>query len=162
LYVSIDHLLFRQMMSRFASGVTIVTTACEGQLAGLTVSSFASLSLNPTLVLVCIAEYASSHSAIAEAGKYAVNILAEDQEHLSRRFASPATDTEKFVPGSYTLSARGLPLLTGALATLECDVVDMLRSGDHTIFVGEVMDAQANAGCPLLYYRSGYHQLDHS
>lgn len=155
--MTIDPSLFRQVMSRFVSGVTVVTTAWGDNLAGLTVSSFASLSLEPTLVMMGIANYATSRSAIAEAGQFAVNILAEDQEHLSRRFAS--LDTEKFVPGSYTLSERGLPLLHGVLATLECRVVNALPGGDHTIFVGEVMAARVNRGQPLIYYRSGYHQF---
>jgi flavin reductase (DIM6/NTAB) family NADH-FMN oxidoreductase RutF len=158
--VSIDKTLFRQVMSRFASGVTVVTTACDGHFAGLTVSAFTSLSLNPTLVLICLADYAASRSAVLEAGQFAVNILKEDQEYLSRRFASP--DAEKFVPGSYVLSERGLPLLRGALATVECQVTNTFPGGDHTIVVGEAMDVQVGSGSPLLYYRSGYHQLDRS
>ncbi len=158
--MGIDQLLFRQVMSRFASGVTIVTTACDGQYAGLTVSSFTSLSLNPTLVLVCIAEYATTYAALREAGQYAVNILSEQQEHLSRLFATP--EAEKFVPGTYTISEHGLPLLNDSLATLECRVINIFPGGDHTIFVGEVIAAQIHRGCPLLYYRSGYHQLERS
>ncbi|WP_322512081.1 flavin reductase family protein, partial [Chloroflexus sp.] len=92
----IDESLFRQTMSHFASGVTVVTTAHEGRLAGLTVSSFASLSLHPPLVLICIDHAAASHDVIAAAGQFAVNILAEDQEYLSRRFAMH--DGEKFAP----------------------------------------------------------------
>jgi flavin reductase (DIM6/NTAB) family NADH-FMN oxidoreductase RutF len=155
--VSIDHTLFRQVMSRFASGVTVVTSACEGQFAGLTVSSFTSLSLNPTLVLICIADYATSKGIIAESGQFGVNILAEHQEDVSRRFATP--EAEKFIPGCYYMSERGLPLISGALAVLECKVVNAYSGGDHTIFIGEVMDAQVNKGRPLLYYRSGYHQF---
>lgn len=156
--MSIDQLTFRQVMSRFASGVTVVTTACNGTLAGLTVSSFTSLSLNPTLVLICVAESAASYSALVESKHFVVNILREDQEDVSRRFAMP--DAERFVPGSFELSERGLPMLLGTLAMLECEVVNMFPGGDHTILVGEVMDARVGKGCPLLYYRSGYHQLD--
>lgn len=145
-------------MSHFASGVTVVTTADAGYLAGITVSSFASLSLEPTLVLICIDKRASSHAAIASSGMFAVNILAEDQAHLSQRFAAP--NVEKFVPGSFTLSERGLPLLTGTLAAIECRVVNVLPGGDHTIFIGEVVAAQVGQGRPLLYYRSQYRQLD--
>jgi flavin reductase (DIM6/NTAB) family NADH-FMN oxidoreductase RutF len=145
-------------MGHFASGVTVVTTACEGQLAGLTVSSFTSLSLDPTLVLICVAEYASSRGAIAEAGMFAVNVLTEEQQDISRRFASPRA--ERFVPGSYELSPHGLPLFPGSLATLECKVVQVVPGGDHTIFIGEVFEAQTNPGRPLLYYRSGYRRLD--
>lgn len=153
----IDESLFRQTMSQFASGVTVVTTALGERLAGLTVSSFASLSLNPPLVLICIDHAASSHDVIAAAGKFAVNILAEDQEYLSRRFAMH--DGAKFAPHSYTLSENGLPLLEGVLAQIECRLHSALPGGDHTIFVGEVIAARVFGGRPLLYYRSGYHQL---
>lgn len=153
----IDETLFRQVMGRFASGVTVVTTAHGGRLAGITVSSFASLSLRPMLVLVCIDHGAGTHGAIAEAGQYAVNILAEGQEYLSRRFASAESD--KFTEGTYELSPRGLPLLSGALAYIECRLHSALPGGDHTIFVGEVVAARCSEGCPLLYYRSGYHKL---
>lgn len=153
----IESTLFRQVLGRFASGVTVVTTANEGRLAGLTVSSFTSLSLDPTLVLVCIDRNAGSHDSIAAAGQFAVNILAEDQEYLSRRFAS--ADRDKFTDGTYELSPRGLPLLTGALARIECRLHSTLPGGDHTIFVGEAIAASCNEGRPLLYYRSGYHTL---
>lgn len=153
----LDDARFRQVMSLFASGVTIVTSAHEGRLAGLTVSSFTSLSLNPMLVLVSIDLQASSHTTISASGHYAVNILAENQEYLSRRFASP--QAEKFIPGTYSLSPHGLPLLEGCLAQIECRVYATLPGGDHTIFVGEVLAAHCHEGHPLLYYRSGYHQL---
>lgn len=155
--MGIDQTRYRQVMGHFASGVTVVTTACEGQLAGLTVSSFTSLSLNPTLVLICVADYAASRGAIAEAGQFAVNILTEEQQDVSRRFADPSA--ERFPAGSYVLSPHGLPLLPGSLATLECKVVQALPGGDHTIFIGEVFDAQINSGRPLLYYRSSYQRL---
>jgi flavin reductase (DIM6/NTAB) family NADH-FMN oxidoreductase RutF len=144
-------------MGHFASGVTVVTTACDKQLAGLTVSSFTSLSLNPTLVLICVANYASSLGIIADAGQFAVNILTEDQQDVSRRFADP--HAERFPAGSYVLSPHGLPLFPGSLATLECKVMQALPGGDHTIFIGEVFEAQINSGRPLLYYRSGYRRL---
>lgn len=155
--MAIDEYLFRQAMSRFATGVTVVTSAFEEQLAGLTVSSFASLSLHPPLVLVCVGEQASSCRVISKAGQFAVNILSEGQEHLSRLFAS--VDVEKFVPDTYIISERGLPLLKGVLATVECHVVNTFLGGDHLIFVGEVMAVAVHKGKPLLYYRSGYHQF---
>jgi flavin reductase (DIM6/NTAB) family NADH-FMN oxidoreductase RutF len=153
----IDEVRFRHVMGRFASGVTVVTTAYEGRLAGITVSSFTSLSLRPMLALVCIDRHAGSHEAVIAAGQFAVNILAEGQEYLSRRFAS--AEAEKFTPGTYELSPRGLPLLNGALAQIECSLHSSLPGGDHTIFVGEVVAATCNEGRPLLYYRSGYHGL---
>lgn len=153
----IDDSLFRQVMGRFASGVTVVTTVHGTRLAGLTVSAFASLSLSPPLVLICIDRLADSHAVIADAGKFAVNILSEGQEYLSRRFASD--EATKFTEGSYELSPRGLPLINGALAQIECTLHSALPGGDHTIYVGTVVAAQCSDGRPLLYYRSGYHTL---
>lgn len=153
----IDERLFRQAMSRFASGVTVVTTAVEGQLAGLTVSAFISLSLKPTLVLVSIGTYNESHSVIMKAGKFAVNILSATQAHVSQRFA--ARGVERFVPDTYLLSERGLPLLHGCLVNLECQIVEQYAGGDHTIFIGEVLEAHIHSGEPLLYYRSAYARL---
>lgn len=153
----LDESRFRQVMGRFASGVTVVTSAYEGRLAGLTVSSFTSLSLTPMLVLVCIDLRAASHATITSSGQFAINILAEEQEYLSRRFAS--AEAEKFIPGTFSISPQGLPLLDGALAQIECQLQATLPGGDHTIFVGEVLAATCREGRPLLYYRSGYHQL---
>ncbi len=153
----IDELLFRQVLGHFASGVTVVTTAHAGRLSGLTVSSFTSLSLQPRLVLVCIDHHANSHDMIRDSGHYAVNILAEDQEYLSRRFASE--ERSKFSEGTYTLSPHGLPLLNGALAQIECRLHSTLPGGDHSIFVGEVLEAHCNEARPLLYFRSGYNRL---
>lgn len=155
--MSIAESQFRQAMSHFASGVTVVTTAVDDQLGGLTVSSFTSLSLKPTLVLICIDLNAGSHAMLVTAGQFAVNILADDQAAISQRFAT--SDPDKFIPDTYTLSPRGLPLLNGTLAALECRIVNQLPGGDHSIFVGEVDHATVNPGRPLLYYRSGYHQL---
>lgn len=144
-------------MGHFPSGVTVVTTALDEELAGITVNSFTSLSLDPTLVLVCIDRYANSHDMIAAAGIYAINMLREDQAHLSQRFAMHNAD--KFTPASYLLSDHGLPILDNVLATLECKVVSALPGGDHTIYIGEVFHATCTTGKPLLYFRSGYHQL---
>lgn len=155
--MGIDEQLFRQVMSRFASGVSVVTTAYNDQLAGLTVSSFTSLSLEPTLVLICIADHASSHDLIDQAGQFAVNILTEQQADLSVRFAM--RDDDKFTKDDYTLSERGLPLLNNTLAHLECTVVNRFPGGDHTIFIGEVVAAQTYSARPLLYYLSRYHAL---
>lgn len=153
----IDESRFRQVMGHFASGVSVVTSAHEGKLVGLTVSSFTSLSLKPMLVLVCVNLQSSSHATLIAAGQYAVNILSEEQEYLSRRFASH--ESEKFIAGTYTLSPRGLPLLNGALAQIECRLHTAMPGGDHTIFIGEVVAASCSEGRPLLYYRSGYHHL---
>src|SRR5262249_54326152 len=141
----------------FASGVTVVTTASGNELYGMTVSSFASLSLNPPLVLICIDKSVPTHDAIREAGCFVVNILEKRQEHLSRRFATTATD--KFKGVAWHSGNLGLPVLADTLAAIECRLHNVLDGGDHTIFVGEVVDAEVREGAPLLYYRRGYHEL---
>ena len=155
--MSIDQDEFRRVMSHFASGVTVVTTTHGGTHFGITVSSFASLSLDPQLVLICIDRRYNSHAALEQAGCFAVNILDEDGEHLSRHFASREAD--KFEGIAYRIGLTGAPLLNEALATVECRIVQQAPGGDHTIFMGEVLAARTRKGKPLLYYRSGYHQL---
>jgi flavin reductase (DIM6/NTAB) family NADH-FMN oxidoreductase RutF len=154
----IDDAQFKLAMSFFASGVTIVTTEHEGVRYGMTVASFASLSLHPPLVLVCIEKSVKSHDAIAAAGKFGVNILDQNQKEISGRFASKIDD--KFSGVAAREGELGVPLLEGALCTLECRVQSQLPGGDHTIFVGEVVDAKSSPdGVPLVYYRSGYREL---
>jgi len=149
---------FRSALSRFASGVTVVTMQTEAQrLGGITVSAFSSVSLEPPLILVCIEKRASLHDMFKEGVQFAVNILGEDQELVSRRFASK--DEDRFKGTGYTIGASGAPLLTDALATIECRVVYAYPGGDHTIIVGEVDHAMVAEGKPLTYYRGGYAQL---
>ncbi len=153
----IDDAGFKLAMSHFASGVTVVTTEHEGARYGMTVASFASLSLHPPLVLICIEKSVKSHDAIASAKKFGVSILAQNQAELSNRFASRRDD--KFDGVAIREGELGVPLIDGAICTLECRVHDSLFGGDHTIFVGEVVDAQTIESAPLVYFRSGYREL---
>jgi flavin reductase (DIM6/NTAB) family NADH-FMN oxidoreductase RutF len=149
---------FRSAMSRFASGVTIVTTRTKDAApSGITVSAFASVSLEPPLILVCIDKRASIHNTLEEGCYFAVNILAEDQEMTSRRFASKEPD--RFAGAGYRDGVTGAPLLDGSLACIECRVAHTYHGGDHTIIVGEVESATVAEGKPLAYFRGGYAQL---
>lgn len=156
--MAISDAAFKQAMSHFASGVTIVTTEHQGRPYGLTVASFASLSLDPPLVLVCIEKNVKSHHAIAAAKSFGVSILAESQADISGRFASKSDD--KFSETAVRRGSTGVPLIEGAICTIECRVKEQLPGGDHSIFVGEVVDAQTGEGKPLVYYRSGYRQIN--
>ena len=150
---------FRRVLSHFATGVTLITTLDgDARPTGLTASAFTSVSLEPPLVLVCVDHKAQCFPAIREAGRFAVNILGADQEHLSRRFASARTD--KFDGVTYEVSDRGLPLIAGALARLECTTMSAHVEGDHTIFVGRVDGADVSSGQPLLYFRGHYNRLE--
>ncbi len=149
---------FRRLLGHFATGVTVVTTRdADARPAGLTVSAFASLSLDPPLVLICVDHKAESYPALQEAGRFAVNILTAEQEEISRRFASRQLD--KFAGIPHRAGSLGLPLLEGALAHLECTTVAAHVEGDHTIFVGRVEGGAVAAGDPLLYYRGQYNRL---
>ncbi|HJQ35771.1 MAG TPA: flavin reductase family protein [Thermoanaerobaculia bacterium] len=156
--MAVDDATFKTAMSQFASGVTVVTTEHDGEQYGMTVASFASLSLHPPLVLVCIEKSVRSHDAIAAAGKFGVSILSREQAEISGRFASKKVD-DKFAGVAVVEGELGLPLIDGAICALSCRVHEQLPGGDHTIFVGEVLDAKTAEGVPLVYYRSAYRDL---
>jgi len=153
----VDDAAFKEALSHFASGVTVVTTEHDGKPYGMTVASFASLSLRPPLVLVCIEKAVKTHDAIAAAGKFGVSILTKEQSGVSNRFASKSDD--KFSGVALVAGAIGVPLIAGALTTLECNVAQQLPGGDHSIFVGEVVATSSGVGEPLVYYRSGYRDI---
>lgn len=156
--MSVDDAQFKLAMSHFASGVTVVTTELDGRPYGLTVASFASLSLHPPLVLVCIENAVKSHDALASSKRFGVSILGAEQADISGRFASKADD--KFAGIVTRRGETGVPLIAGALCTIECSVREQLPGGDHTIFVGEVLATQVREGAPLVYFRSAYRQID--
>jgi flavin reductase (DIM6/NTAB) family NADH-FMN oxidoreductase RutF len=155
----LDPDLFRSVMGRFTTGVTVVTAQdAAGRDHGMTVSSFCSLSLSPPLVLICVEHSTELHRVLQSAEVFAVNVLASDQEMISRRFAEP--DAGRFDGLAFTRGITGCALLAGALASLECAVRARHPGGDHSIIVGEVTAATARDGRPLLYYRGGYTQME--
>jgi flavin reductase (DIM6/NTAB) family NADH-FMN oxidoreductase RutF len=148
---------FRRVMGHFATGVAVVTSRrADGRPCGLTVNAFCSVSLNPTLVLVCVERDADSHDCIRELGSFAVSVLDERKgEALSRRFATYGLD-DKFQGVAYREEATGAPVLEAALAWVDCRVAQAVPAGDHTVFMGEVIAGDAREGRPLVYYRGGY------
>lgn len=153
----VDEAQFKLALSHFASGVTVVTTEHEGRPYGMTVASFASLSLRPPLVLICVERAVKTHDAIIAARKFGVSILGAAQADISSRFASRADD--KFSGIKLRRGTLGLPLIEGALTTIECSLHDQLPGGDHSIFVGEVVHSETGEGVPLLYFRSAYREM---
>lgn len=146
---------FRDALSRFASGVSVVTTSdAAGRNHGITVSAFCSVSLDPPLVLICIEKITASHYAFLESNAFIVNILAADQQDLSEQFAAPAAD--KFGDREFEAGIDGIPRLKAALASIECRVFAAHEGGDHTIFLGSVEAVLARDGEPLVYFRSEY------
>ena len=146
---------FRDVLSHFATGVTVVTMRrVSGQPWGFTVNSFTSVSLTPPLILVCVDHQAESAQAMSETSHFAVNLLAEEQEELSRRFASKLPD--RFSDVASSEGVHGSPLIAGCLGFVECKIVASHSHGDHNIVIGEVLEAGAAGGNPLLFYRSSY------
>lgn len=147
---------YRRILGHFATGVTIITTCDEeGRPAGLTANAFAAVSLDPPLVLVCVDRTAESHRLIERAGHFAVNVLADSQETLARRFAEK--DRERRFEGvAWRKETTGAPVLAEVLAWIDCRVHARTEGGDHTIFIGEVAAADALDGAPLLFYRAGF------
>jgi flavin reductase (DIM6/NTAB) family NADH-FMN oxidoreductase RutF len=149
---------FRRACSRFATGVAIATLRdAHGVPHGLTVNSFTSVSLEPALVLVSIAHSASVIDAFRAARHFAVNVLHQDQQALSNRFAS--RDTNRFDGLAWTPAPSGSPLLEGALAWFECRTFRALEAGDHTLFLGQVEELEVHDGLPLLYFASSYRRI---
>jgi flavin reductase ActVB len=148
----------REALAKYPTGVTVVTTVdAVGERWGFTASSFTSVSLQPPVVLVCLARTAHCHQAFAEAGVFAVHVLAADQQDVALRFAQH--EREKFAPFEFDEGFRGLPVLRSALAVLECVARDRLGVGDHTVLLGEVHAATATGGVPALYFDRAFHHL---
>lgn len=150
---------FRHALSKFASGVTVVTTRdAAGNPHGITVSAFCSVSLEPPLILICIEKAAGSHYAFGESGVFVVNVLGENQMEYSNRFAAPTDD--KFADIDCTEGIGGVPVLQNTLAALECRVTDTCDGGDHTIFIGEIEKATVKEGRPLIYFHGKYRAIE--
>lgn len=154
LVMAIDAGGFKQAMSRWASGVTVVTAQYDGVRHGMTVSSFASVSLDPPLVMVCIGKAAPTHDTIRKGERFVVNVLAETQEEISIRFATKHED--RFEGVALRTGQLGVPIIEGCLAAIECRLHETLPGGDHTIFVGEVVRADVADGSPLIYFQGGH------
>lgn len=155
---------FRKVMGHFVTGVTVVTALDRDQPQGITVNALSSVSLDPPLVMVALDRGRFITPTVRRAGRYAVNILAEAQQALSDCFAGapvkPGRDA--FCGAAWHAGSTGLPLIDGALATLECTVVQTFSAGDHDLFIGRV-DALANEEQhpePLLYYRRRYLRVE--
>jgi flavin reductase (DIM6/NTAB) family NADH-FMN oxidoreductase RutF len=148
-------------MGHFASGVTIMTISAAGRLHGMTVSAFASVSLEPPLILVCVEHSTLMHQLLDEHGAFAVNILGERGEATSRFFADNARlEGVEFREGNYRLGLTGSPILLDATAYLEARVHGRHQAGDHTVVVGEVIGLDVLAETdPLIFYRGGYRRL---
>jgi flavin reductase (DIM6/NTAB) family NADH-FMN oxidoreductase RutF len=155
--VAFDSQLQRRIMGRFATGVTVVTTGRDPAFYGMTANAVASLSLTPPLLLVAVDKGAQMHAWLTEHRFFAVNVLTEGQEALSRRFA--LRGPKEFSDLAFTTAETGAPIFKDALAFADCRVVEILPGGDHDIFIGEIVAGEAREGRPLLYFSGKYTRL---
>jgi flavin reductase (DIM6/NTAB) family NADH-FMN oxidoreductase RutF/DNA-binding GntR family transcriptional regulator len=155
---SLDGRTFRHVVGHLASGVTLVTTRTPEGPFGMTASSVTSLSVDPPMMLACLNSASPTSAAVARAGAYAVNVLGEGHGHLAQQFATPSAD--KFAGVRVRDGVLGLPLLADSLARIECRVVEQVTAATHTIFLGRVVDAQAEEGNPLTYFRGGFGRFE--
>jgi flavin reductase (DIM6/NTAB) family NADH-FMN oxidoreductase RutF len=156
--LQLDEYQFRRVMGHFATGVTILTTALDDEMHAMTANALCSVSLDPLLVLVCVNKQARTHAMLSASGVFTLNVLAEEQEHLSRLFADETADAGRILKGlSHCRGVTGAPILADCLAYVECRVVATYPGGDHSIFLGAVEDARLlREGQPLVFFRSAY------
>lgn len=153
---------FRKAMGAFATGVTIITVDLEGEVHGMTANAFASVSLDPTLVLVCVDHSTRTHAHLHTKKRFGVNVLCEDQRGISEYYARPERsheDAESEAGARFDRTSHGTPVLHGALAYLECRLHSAQVAGDHTIFIAEVEDVVVDEGAPLLFFRGKYRKI---
>ena len=160
--MSVTQAEFREAMGTFATGVTVITVDYDGEVHGMTANAFASVSLDPQLVLVCVDRKARTHAHLHAKKRFGVNVLAADQRVISEYYASPMRthdQAEKQAGARFDCTPHGTPVLHGALAYLECRLHTVQDAGDHTIFIAEVEDVVVREGEPLLFFRGEYRTI---
>jgi len=160
--MSVTQADFRRALGCFATGVTVITVDYEGEVHGMTANAFTSVSLDPQLVLVCVDHKARTHAHLHAKKRFGVNVLASDQQAISRYYARPARThehAEEEAGARFDHTAQGTPVLHGALAYLECRLHTAQDAGDHTIFIAEVEDVVVREGEPLLFFRGNYREI---
>jgi len=149
---------FKDVIGRFATGVTVITALDEGGPVGTTASAVTSVSADPPMLLVCMNKTSATGNVVRDSGRFAINVLAEDQGYLAKHFATK--DTDKFASIEPEHGEHGLPLLPGALATLECRIVEEVTGGTHSVFLAHVLEAVGREGAPLAYFRGRFGRLN--
>jgi flavin reductase (DIM6/NTAB) family NADH-FMN oxidoreductase RutF len=149
---------YKDALRKFATGVTLVTVASRGHVHGMTATSFTSLSLDPPLVLVCLEKGSRTRALVIESRAFAVNVLDASQENIAHAFATAGR--KSFEDLSHRPGRHGAPLVDGAIAWIQCDVMDVFDGGDHDIVVGEVVECLPGDGSPLLYFDRRYRSFD--
>ncbi|AMK78258.1 MULTISPECIES: flavin reductase family protein [Methylomonas] len=155
--MSVEAKEFKNALKLWASGVTVVTTlGRDNQPRGMTATAFSSVSLDPPQILVCLNQATDTGAALLESRRFAVNILNSGQEDVSNQFAGSTTQEQRFASIAWQAGDNGAPILSEALAALECRVVQQVQAGSHWVIIGEVDSVVCREGDPLLYYHSAY------
>jgi len=160
--MTINPAAFRKAMGAFATGVTIITVDLEGEVHGMTANAFASVSLDPMLVLVCVDHSTRTHAHLHAKKRFGVNVLCDDQRAISEYYARPERtheNAESEAGARFDRTLHGTPILHGSLAYLECRLHSAQVAGDHTIFIAEVEDVVVQEGDPLLFFRGKYRKI---
>jgi flavin reductase (DIM6/NTAB) family NADH-FMN oxidoreductase RutF len=152
---------YRRLIGCFATGVTVITAAHGEEVRGMTANAVTSVSLEPLLLLICVDKRTVTHQFLEEAQHFAVNIMAEDQEQVSRALASrDSEDARRLVGYRYRSGETGAPILEDCLAYVECRITEVLEGGDHSIFMGQVEGGEVLRDVPpLLFFRGKYSRL---
>ena len=157
-----DAQTFRQAWGKFATGVSVITTVQpDDQVHGMTANGITSVSLDPLLALVSAGHNTTSYPLIKESGRFAINILTEEQQAIAEYYARPTDQKTGDVPTSFSRTARGAATLDGGLAYMDCRVVNEYVAGDHTLFIGQVEEIHIGDGRPLLYFEGKFNRLEH-
>lgn len=155
--MSVEAKQFKNALKLWASGVTVVTTqGRDNQPRGMTATAFSSVSLDPPQILVCLNQATDTGAALLESRRFAVNILNSAQEDVSNQFAGSTTQEQRFASIAWQAGDNGAPILSEALAALECRVVQQVQAGSHWVIIGQVDSVVCREGDPLLYYHSAY------
>ena len=161
---TVDPTRFREAMSLLAAGVSVVTSAgSDGTPYGLTATAVCSVSLEPPIVLACLASSSATHGTIVASNRFALNFLAQADADLAQRFSSSATD--KFIGVEWRAGSEGSPILPGVLAVCQCLLERAVPVGDHTVFFGRVVNMEIPGGGPddpLIYFKGLYQSLAES
>jgi flavin reductase (DIM6/NTAB) family NADH-FMN oxidoreductase RutF len=160
--MSLSPVEFRRAMGAFATGVTIITVDLDGEVHGMTANAFASVSLDPLLLLICVDHSARTHAHLHARKRFGINILAENQRVISEYYAQPASvqeQAEAEAGARFDRTPQGTPILHGALAYLECRLKSAQDAGDHTIFIAEIEEVVVREGEPLLFFRGKYRRI---
>lgn len=151
---AIDDSAFRSIMRTMVNGVTVITTSHDGHIHGMTATAFSSVSAEPPTVLIVLNRSTRTHPLVSASRHFVVNLLAQDQVDIGNRFAGKLDDQFEGVP--HALNAEGIPLIEGVVATLECETVNELSVGTHTIFIGRVLRGSRSQTMPLVYHDGSF------